>query len=396
MDSSDFARVRSLAWAEINSLLAIGVLPETFEGGRIGPSATPIYDVNGEELYYRVPLAGPNGEVGYADVTGNPALGEPLLAFTTGSAWDEAQIREAACAAARELCEKDVWDLDMRLVAYSHPKLAAQFLDSGEEIIMLELYSWEPVPEIIQRDTDEPPGNFERWSFLDKLPDEERKQRTKQFEERADRWLTRVQRDGTDERLDLISHAVLEAAGWISSSIIKIGNTRELHFTTRNGDHIPCFELRGQVTSVWCVAASVQMVLDFYRYEYSQVRIAQQLGLGTLSSPSGLPYSRDGDVVTALEALSSSALTSSMTTSPNWSEFKTEITANRPLISFVPGHSRAVAGYYESFLAPIGQTPFKGLLVYDPWPPNAGVITRWENFNTTTYRRTFTARITRV
>jgi hypothetical protein len=52
-----------------------------------------------------------------------------------------------------------------------------------------------------------------------------------------------------------------------------------------------------------------------------------------------------------------------------------------------------VAGYTRSFLSLIGQPPFRGLLVYDPWPPNAGVITRWENFNTTTYRRTFTARV---
>jgi hypothetical protein len=35
----------------------------------------------------------------------------------------------------------------------------------------------------------------------------------------------------------------------------------------------------------------------------------------------------------------------------------------------------------------------RGLLVYDPWPPNVGVITRYENYATHTYRDTFTAQV---
>jgi hypothetical protein len=29
--------------------------------------------------------------------------------------------------------------------------------------------------------------------------------------------------------------------------------------------------------------------------------------------------------------------------------------------------------------------------VYDPWPPNAGVITRWENVATQTYQYAYSA-----
>jgi len=94
--------------------------------------------------------------------------------------------------------------------------------------------------------------------------------------------------------------------------------------------------------------------------------------------------------------MSVNALDASMNTSPSFSEFVTEIDANRPLISFVPSHSRTVAGYYQSYLSIIGAPAFRGLLVYDPWPVNAGVITRWENYNATTYRRTFTARVHRA
>ena len=133
------------------------------------------------------------------------------------------------------------------------------------------------------------------------------------------------------------------------------------------------------------------MILDFYRYNYDQIRIAADLGLGTVASPNGLPYTSDALVVTVLEALTSNALDASMNTAPSWAEFRSEIRDNRPLISFVPGHSRAVAGYTAS--RTFVWNGFRGLLVYDPWPPTSGVITQWENFDATTYRRTFPAHV---
>ena len=96
----------------------------------------------------------------------------------------------------------------------------------------------------------------------------------------------------------------------------------------------------------------------------------------------------------ALENLTSDALDAGMNWTPSWTEFRDEINANRPLISFIPGHSRTVAGFTRSGVSVL--SPFRGLLVYDPWPPNAGVITRWENFDSQTYRVTFNARLTLV
>lgn len=177
---------------------------------------------------------------------------------------------------------------------------------------------------------------------------------------------------------------------------IELMDTRVLHYSLRGTDHDPCYELRGQETNVWCVGASTQMLLDFYRYEYSQVRLAEELGLGTLEHPNGLPYSRVGDVVTVIEAMTSNGLDATMITNPSWSTFRDEIRANRPLISFVPGHSRTVAGYTRSRFTLPGLISFRGLLVYDPWPPNAGVITRWENFATQTYQYAYTARVSKV
>ena len=177
---------------------------------------------------------------------------------------------------------------------------------------------------------------------------------------------------------------------------ITLVDSRELHYSTDAATHHPCYHLHGQLTNVWCVAASVQMLLDFWRYNYTQDRLATALGLGTRAAPNGLPYSRVGDVVTQRGALSSGALDASVVTNPAFTFFRDEIRANRPLISFIPGHSRTVARYIQYRLALSGMTPFRGLLVYDPWPPTTGVITRWENRDTQIYQYGYSARVTLV
>lgn len=387
-------RVHQLAWFELNLMRFVDLLPDCFERACISPLTTPVFDVNGEELFHRVPFAGPSGDCGYADISTNPAMGEPLLAFTQEAVWDEEEIQEAAFAAAKERFEGELWRAEIRFVAFSYPKLAAQFLIDGKEVLMLELYSWEPVSPSFERcDSKVPPSNFERWSFLDEMPPEKKKEAAARYQDRIAQWTKVLPKEKIEARFEVISKDAWKVV--FDEVVFPLRRSRELHFSTRNVDHVPCFELRSQMTSVWCVAASVQMVLDFYRYEYSQVRIAQQLGLGTLSNPNGLPYSRDGDVVTALQQMTSNALTANMNTTPNWNEFVSEINANRPLVSFIPGHSRVVAGYTRPSII-IGLPGFRGLLVYDPWPPNVGVITRWENFDAMTYRRTFTAHVQRI
>ncbi len=374
------------AWAELGHLRAIGVLGEAYEGARIGlEAATPVYDLNGELLFLRTPVQKGRALRGYADMAMHHAFGEPLLALSSGVGWDEKGLLAEGRGIARDLgIEAD----DVRFVAYSYPKVALQFRQGETEVAMLELYTWMPVPPSRRGRDYEPPSNFERWSFLDEMPDEVRLERAERFSQRMDAWEDALGRTRID--FTTLDSAVLIDRAHFGRIL---GRTRELHFSSRQTDHFTCYELRGQETNVWCVGASVQMVLDFYRYEYSQVRLAQELGLGTLNNPNGLSYSQDQLVVTVLEKMTCQALDATMNASPYFSEFESEIDANRPLISFIPGHSRTVAGYTHSYLAPLGQQPFRGLLVFDPWPPNAGVITRWENYNTSTYRRTFTARV---
>src|SRR5262249_25543742 len=315
------------------------------------------------------------------------ALGHPLLAVSHGVDWDEKAILEKAAVAARKARRGLTYD-KARFVAYSFPKVAVQFLKGDEEVLMLEWVTWAQVPPSRERNRDEPPGDFERWSLLDEMPAATKRANSRKFLQRTERW--RAQQFGG------FQPAVLSKTKFLRNVAFKLIETYEIHYSPRTADHAVCFELRGQETNVWCVGASVEMLLLFYRYSYTQTRLATELGLGTPSNPNGLPYGQEQKVVDTIEKMTSNALDASMIANPTWTVYRNDLKANRPMISFIPGHSRAVAGYTRNLLALAGFTPFRGLLVYDPWPPNAGVITRWENFDTMTYRFAFTAALTLV
>jgi hypothetical protein len=375
-------QAREVLGLELNALGLAGPpsLAGELEGARVGEEETPIYDPNGEVLFYRFSVAD-GGEPGYADGAARAELGAPLLAVSTGMRWDESALVEEATEVARS---RGVDFDETRFVAFSFPKVGVQFLRSGEEALLLELGSWEPVPE--RRDEDRPPlepSNFERWSLLEELPEDRREAATRVYEERVEGWQPAL-RD--------VDTTIIESAQ-LTKFKLRLHDWRELHYDVGNAGHHICFELHGQETNVWCVGASTQMLLAFYRYEYSQDRLAQALGLGTKQEPNGLPYARVEDVVAQLEALTSNALEAEMVQDPEFEFFRDEIDANRPLISFIPGHSRAVAGYIQYHFANLGQLPFRGLLVHDPWPPSTGVVTRWENWDTHTYQYGYRAHV---
>lgn len=376
-----------LAGLELNALVAAGTLPAgPFRDARVSASPTPVYDPNGELLFYRVPVRARESAGVFADIAASPVFGDTLLRVSYGLPWDEKALVASAEAAAKKQRRGLRYD-QVRFVAYSYPKVAVQFLAGNEEVVMIELGSWAVVPpeRKNRRKREEPPGDFERWSLIEEYPPYKREAGERRITEKIRHWEEAATR--FDPRV-VSPELFTKELGPILAPRVE---TRRVAYGPRAGDHIPCFELQGQETNVWCVAASVQMILDFYRYNYDQTRIAADLGLGTLANPNGLPYANDIFVVNVLEALTGNALDANMNTSPSWSEFRTEIRANRPLISFVPGHSRAVAGYTSTRVF-VWYT-FRGLLVYDPWPPTTGVITQWENFDATTYRRTFTAAV---
>lgn len=383
-------KIQRLAGFELNALRVLDVLGEEFEKVRVPRAGTPVYDINGMLLFYRMPLRRGKALSGYADIAVNEALAEPLLAVAMGGTWDEKAILEEASAAASK-GRRSLKFNSIRFVAYSFPKLALQYLLNGREVLMLEWKSWAEVPPLSSRRQPMEPSNFERWSLIDEMPAEIKRARLRSFKKRQAIWETPVLR-----RTD--SAVITKKALELPRIAIKLVDTREVHYSPRADDHHPCYELRGQQTPVWCVAASVEMILNFYRYRYNQPRLAKEMDLGTCEKPNGLPYGQEHKVVDTIEKLSSNTLDATAIANPAWTTFQTEIQANRPLISFIPGHSRTVAGYTRTMIHLPGQLPFKGLLVYDPWPPTdcahpeaGGVITKWENFATHTYRYAFTS-----
>lgn len=384
--SADAKLLLKVAGFELNALNYAEIIPRhVFENSRIS-DATPIYDVNGEILFHRFNLKTREG-LAFADVSLNSVFSSPLLAVSYGQQWNSDELARLAMAAARK---QQVSKFDeIRYVCYSYPKVAVQFLLKGEEIAMLELYTWQRVPA--KRRGEGPPGNFERWSIIEETPERVKRKNSKELKSRLANLERSISPRRRFDSRRISSEMFVEALPHDLVIVGPITESKELHYSSLQTDHHVCYELRGQITNVWCVAASVQMLLDFYRYDYAQTNLALELGLGTIADPNGLPYANDADVVTVIEKMTSNALDASMNTSPSWTEFRNEIRENRPLISFIPGHSRTIAGYTATRI--FGWYQYRGLLVYDPWPPSTGVITKWENFDATTYRRTFTAHV---
>src|SRR5215471_2745550 len=120
------SEVHRIAGLELNLLNYVRALPRaTFEGARL-ETGTPIFDPNGELLFYRVPIVGPDGvQAGYADIAVHTVFGAPLLAVAPTAVWDEqALVGEAREALARQKTTRKAelsYD-EIRFVSYSYPK----------------------------------------------------------------------------------------------------------------------------------------------------------------------------------------------------------------------------------------------------------------------------------
>jgi hypothetical protein len=415
---------RRRAAVELNALHASGALGDALERARIG-DGTPVHDLDGEVLFERLPLTG-QGHAGYADVAIHPAMGSILMSVSPDTPWDEAELLEAARRAAGEMLAPDGLppDATARFVAYSLPKVAVQFRSGDRELAMLDVWSGRPVPPLGDRPVAEGPGHFERWSFLGELSPEDRAAREEAHGRRVEANDAVPGRDRLDVGLiardqlgppgedapgpgeDDVGGGVGDGglapadggpAGAGGGPAAAVAAQRNLHYSRLDSTHQTCCEKRAQQTDEWCVAASVQMLLDFYRYEYAQDRIASDLGLGTRNAPAPLPNDKWSRVVGEIETLTSNALTVAKVlldpTAPvaAWQIFRTQILANRPAISFVAGHSRTVGGFFDQAAAGLG---FRGLVIYDPYAPGAGPS--YEDCTYAIYKCAFTAEVHHV
>src|SRR5260370_16399942 len=125
------SEVQRIGGLELNLLNYVQALPESeFEGARL-ETGTPVYDMNGALLFYRIPIAGPNGgQAGYADVAAHTVFGAPLLGVAPSVVWDEQSLvgeaRKALGAAQEGRKGATSYD-DVRFAPYSYAHLAMAF-----------------------------------------------------------------------------------------------------------------------------------------------------------------------------------------------------------------------------------------------------------------------------
>src|SRR5512133_1545830 len=85
-------QIQRIAGFELNALRVMNILGEEFENVSISSVGTPVYDINGEILFYRLPLIQGDTSQGYVDIAANEALGGPLLSTSMGMEWDEKSL----------------------------------------------------------------------------------------------------------------------------------------------------------------------------------------------------------------------------------------------------------------------------------------------------------------
>jgi len=182
--------VHRLAAIELNLLNLAHTLPGMpLDGAQMEPG-TAIYDPGGEVLFYRVSLRNRGARVGYADLAAHTLFGAPLLATAPDATWDPdawiAQARTALRQTRHEGKTPLTYD-EVRLVAFSFPKLAVQFLAGGKEVVMLELATWAVVPPTDRNRRPMEPSNFERFSLIEEMPNERKRDAHGRFEEHVSR-----------------------------------------------------------------------------------------------------------------------------------------------------------------------------------------------------------------
>src|ERR1700730_2431647 len=111
---------------ELSALRASGVLPNEFEGATLASEGTVVHDVSGAPLFRRIAIAQGHKQFAYVDVAVNPVMGATFLSASLGP-WSTTQsVGEAKKALRRRKSAPSFtrW----RLVAYSYPKIAVQFI----------------------------------------------------------------------------------------------------------------------------------------------------------------------------------------------------------------------------------------------------------------------------
>lgn len=329
-----------------------------------------VHDLDGHPLFYDFPVRNANGsQVGVARAAAATALAQPVMSVYLGRMrWDVAGATERATAAI--VSEHRGRVLRANLVCYAYPKLGIAIEwrtpRGATRRTVFDVGDLSVVPDVVEPELRGPGAR----SIFDGIPEEavgggiERyrlhENLVTEIEERSRQKLAM--------KLELAEFTAVQVA---VGPLLKLWTNRRLTFCTHTYSH-ECFVMHGQQTGVWCTVATGQMVLDFWRYHFTQAQIAAAMGTGS----GGTSW---GGEEAGLESLTGNHFDASSDYSPTFAKAKAEIDANRPFDYSYSYHSMACAGYSEQTIAIQGSTPSQQVYLYDPWPVSTGTI-RWETW----------------
>jgi hypothetical protein len=335
--------------------------------GRLGLGDGPIeiFDVGGDLLFYDFPLLVGDRPVGHVRAAADERVGSPGVAVEIGSrSWDPAG---ATTAASRKAETGGASVTSSRLVCYCYPKIGVELTSTASDgqarTQIFDVANGSEVPATPRGDDDH---------------------------EAARSFLAGVDATMAQAAFAAARTALAPAPAGITPVPLPTETQQVwLDPACKKTLGLPMY---AQITNFNCVPASAQMMLDHYGWNYPQSQIATDMG--TNAAAGGTSWS---GVVAGISTLTNKTMTVaepdvSWAKSQQWSFMTTEIGANRPVFTQMPGHYRVCLGYSITWgLLPLpgGQRPIiaQTIHIHDPWPWNANVCQGgadyWESwFNT--------------
>lgn len=356
--------------------LHLGVLTKAegiagWRGANLGQPII-IYDLNGEPLFYDFPVHNnERKQLGQIRTSASRINGVPVQSIQMGSF--PVNLKEATYKAAEVVSHRQKRKIiGTKLVCYAYPKLgiAVEWENKGESHqTIVDIGDFSIVPDEVEPEMRGPGA----VSAYDRISKKTIQEAVRTFE-RHDQMVDELQEiSGLDlsKPMKRGDFDIIQATLEVEFILPLLYFTKTLTFCTHGFSH-ECFRIHGQENGVWCVVATGQMLLDFWRFHETQTDIAAAMNTG----PGGTGYA---DEVNGYHAIACSHFTATHDTSPTLAEARAEIDANRPFDYSYSYHAMACAGYrrliFQRFLA----DPQYSLLIYDPSPVNIGTI-RWETW----------------
>ena len=350
-----------------------------------------IHDLNGQALFYEFEVKDENEPVGSIKTSASRAIGSAVPQIQLGPRrWDPDYAFDKVKEKVKEEYHR-ANIAEVELVCYSYPKIGVRiYTDDGKSMI----FDVASLSLVDRFGSDELEGHTS-WSFYNEIVEPDAAIREM-------RWvLEDGHLDAVKSEIPGIFEGKLEAKEQEKTKmaiykaytpiepidpiepIKPFVSQRLIQFSPRCTTH-NCYALYAQKTDVYCAVATGQMILDFYRYYYTQDEIAVAMNTGPFGT-SNL------DQVTGYETLSNYCLNAIYDSTANWGEARAEINANRPLKSGIPGHARACFGFKRQiiFVHPLRFLLKRWLFIQDPWPWNANICLGgamyWEDWDAITH-----------